>query len=604
MASSGGSPPQPTVPKGYRRCDLCAKVQSISNWRRHMDKYHSDIARPDPKHPSLFCTEHQQRFAKPAKSRHIRKEHGGHRPAQGVIVPYNQDTHQALPLTKPNHRPTKTTSKSTRATPRSSPNTHPRLDQNTSIRNPKHRPTETTSKPTRATPKSPPTIHPTFDQNTYVREAKKAQRRALIHLVGLQNLIPESRRLEQELDVYTGLMDVAVPPQVHLFDPSSVEKMKLGAPETKNLGYCLLVGSDFEAEIATRHGTLAYPFLVPFEKYQKSSDRLEKESYLRYLETKHNVHIHAYADVHQPSGTGTTPPFLVPVALSGSDAVSLFRSTTTNGMPTNILNLDGYKANPQPWFLASQDNFQVMRTVKEDNHAGKPDRAAEADLSNSSTFQLCASKGAWSMPHIDRHGVTTSVFCDSGEKIWLVWPHMMRSCLKSWAGSQDYCPPLRPMVVYLRPGDLLIMPPSTVHAPYSLTDVIMTGTMHWDSRYMVHVPAISLLETDYPTVTNEDPSLECVKKLRVIEKCWRDKQGPWEFGTTDNLNLFSRRLDVSIPPSRHCHLLLIPLQALEKRMVRCSCVNTCKGKRCPCHKLDVLCTPACHRGRPSTRCQN
>jgi hypothetical protein len=119
--------------------------------------------------------------------------------------------------------------------------------------------------------------------------------------------------------------------------------------------------------------------------------------------------------------------------------------------------------------------------VREGGAAGKRDTEIPSDLINSSAFHICSKKGVFSILHMDRHGVLTIIQCKDGEKLWLMYPHLTDDELGQWAESGNYSPNYRPFAVLLRPGDILIQKPTTVHAPYSLTDVLMTGTMHWDS---------------------------------------------------------------------------------------------------------------------------
>lgn len=50
--------------------------------------------------------------------------------------------------------------------------------------------------------------------------------------------------------------------------------------------------------------------------------------------------------------------------------------------------------------------------------SGKLEQPVVLDLSDSARFQLCGKRGALSMPHIDRHGVITTVYNDEGRKLW------------------------------------------------------------------------------------------------------------------------------------------------------------------------------------------
>jgi hypothetical protein len=52
-------------------------------------------------------------------------------------------------------------------------------------------------------------------------------------------------------------------------------------------------------------------------------------------------------------------------------------------------------------------------------------------------------------------------------------------------------------IISLGPGDLLIQPAGTVHAPCTMKDALVTGTMHWDSRELARIMLLALYERDY-----------------------------------------------------------------------------------------------------------
>lgn len=90
---------------------------------------------------------------------------------------------------------------------------------------------------------------------------------------------------------------------------------------------------------------------------------------------------------------------IAPSNYSGQEAVEAFRDTKT--WPINLLDLEAYKPNAQPWFLAQNESMQCMRTIEADNHAGKRSQTNPAELRNSTQFQLLGAAGVWSMPHCD-----------------------------------------------------------------------------------------------------------------------------------------------------------------------------------------------------------
>ncbi|KAK5331564.1 hypothetical protein LTR93_000567 [Exophiala xenobiotica] len=119
--------------------------------------------------------------------------------------------------------------------------------------------------------------------------------------------------------------------------------------------------------------------------------------------------------------------------MDGKDALAIFRPQSI--ALVNLLNLQVHKANPQPWFLAEDENLQIMRAVWQKNHAGKEAISEPTDLSNCDAFQICGKKRVFSMPHRDHHGVITTIFCDDGYKAWLMWPHLTPEQIEQWSDS-------------------------------------------------------------------------------------------------------------------------------------------------------------------------
>jgi hypothetical protein len=112
-----------------------------------------------------------------------------------------------------------------------------------------------------------------------------------------------------------------------------------------------------------------------------------------------------------------------------------------------------------------------------------------------------------------------------------------------WATSDDIAAEPAPFAMYLQERDLFVQRAGTVHAPYSITDVLMTGTMHWDSRQLGQVLWQSIYERKYPKITNENSAKEFVSKLETIKKLWRDQNPTWPWGTEAELEEFTALLE-------------------------------------------------------------
>jgi len=88
-------------------------------------------------------------------------------------------------------------------------------------------------------------------------------------------------------------------------------------------------------------------------------------------------------------------------------------------------------------------------------------------------------------------------------------------------------PGLPAFVIHLQPGDVLIQPPLTPHAPYTKENTIMSGTQHWHSRSMLlHIRA-ALFDRAHGKTTNEDEADEALGKFCLIRKWMLQDHSRW-----------------------------------------------------------------------------
>lgn len=158
------------------------------------------------------------------------------------------------------------------------------------------------------------------------------------------------------------------------------------------------------------------------------------------------------------------------------------------------------RQNETPSCLVDFPAYSILHDTRGDNTSGKRTHHRPSDLSSCVAFRICGKVDVFSLPHMDHHGVLTK----KGKKVWLIWPGISHDDLA--AGSRADLPiPLgpAPFPLYLDPEDLLIQPPGRMHAPYSMTDELITGTAHWDSRRMTDVLRQSAYEFDAKIETIE-----------------------------------------------------------------------------------------------------
>lgn len=153
------------------------------------------------------------------------------------------------------------------------------------------------------------------------------------------------------------------------------------------------------------------------------------------------------------------------------------------------------------------------------------------DWSSGLHFLILGTKGTWSSQHIDHHGVITVITCEEGCKVWLVWPQMQWADLENYIATGEVA--TRPFAICPRPGDSLIMPAGTLHAPMSLETTLMSGHTFWDSRDMARTMELAWLEKIDPSLTNEGEAKEFTEKIERFAGLWRERSDVFPLGTEE-----------------------------------------------------------------------
>jgi hypothetical protein len=222
------------------------------------------------------------------------------------------------------------------------------------------------------------------------------------------------------------------------------------------------------------------------------------------------------------------------------EAIRRFRDSEH---PLNFLNLAGYKANPIPQCFEGLPAYSILRDVQSDLRSGKKSERLLSDLSECCSFQICSKRGSFSLPHVDQHGVITAVFCDEGEKIWNMWIGLGIDALREYAESESLpASPCTSLILY--PGCLLIMPSGTLHAVWSPTDVLLSGTMYWDSRDMLRVAQLTECTAKASHLSNEDIAEEFGGKIKKIAELWEENSPAWPWGPANFLSQFKDLVEV------------------------------------------------------------
>ncbi|KAF4459645.1 hypothetical protein FALBO_13596 [Fusarium albosuccineum] len=291
----------------------------------------------------------------------------------------------------------------------------------------------------------------------------------------------------------------------------------------------LVVCSEDGARQIFDKGPPCFPVLVAESGHQQ---RITIDWFLDVLGTR------SYLDIHD-FGKNTKEQDRVPERMPSSKAINMFRGRQKGELqegqnhPLNFLNLSRVKDNVVLTFLANRKDFKILELSREEN--GKREfRPESIDLDESTSFHLLASRGAVHLPHVDHHGVYTTVFNEEGHKLWLMWPGLGLDGLKEWRSTGQV--PRNGIPIYIPPGYTLIQPPGTLHAPITITDCLMTGTMHWHSSQLLDILRYTKAEIEDPEMTNEPFSRQFIKKMTMILDLWQEGSKAYEWPPIESFN--------------------------------------------------------------------
>lgn len=505
-----------------RHCDKCNTDVSKPNWARHQQTYHpEDVVEKEVKGERVWCGEHGW-ISKSQQSRHYKRLHN--KSNSGPKESPSDDSRREREATHPPQASLIHKKKKKKG-----------QGKGEEMQSPEHA-REAAGLATKVSPALAASSSAILQQ--YTRDMKAAVRKTRSQIqdqLALLAACPECR-LTVELPDYQREIT-----RLQRGEPITYEEygQMYQAGQLRNLAcrrYKYVVCSMEEARTILLFKDLCMPLLVLASPAELGAGRtLSLDSYLAYLSTKETVDVHIYDQAPDEAGQ-----YVQPVSLDAARAVALFRSLSAG--PVNFLNLDVYKQNEIPDCLVDLPAYSLLRDLRNHNHSGKPTEKQTNDLSACVAYQICGKAGSFSFPHIDHHGVVNTTRAEEGEKLWVTWPELVDEEFEQWAVNDDLAPAPSAFPIYLRPGDLLIQPPRRVHAPYSITDVLMTGTMHWDSRQMVPMLQQSLYERRYPKITNEDPAMEFGAKLETVEELWYRRAAPWPWPPQRQLEQFRYKM--------------------------------------------------------------
>ncbi|KAI9768126.1 MAG: JmjC domain-containing histone demethylation protein 1 [Geoglossum umbratile] len=203
------------------------------------------------------------------------------------------------------------------------------------------------------------------------------------------------------------------------------------------------------------------------------------------------------------------------------ELLSCFRPENVRGTALNFLDIEN---RTRIQFCPHQIKLQDIVTKLEDQK--QPDKGktgSEWNAQPGKEFFLLSRKNSVSTIHVDTGGAVTWVLIIEGRKIWY-FPQCVTTRTVRWlaqAGSQvpeDYNGGW--VKVELRPGDLLVMPPSFPHAVFTPEDCLAVGGQFYTAGHLSHSLEGLKLQEDYPDISNEDLHESSYRTLaRILRGC-------------------------------------------------------------------------------------
>ncbi|KAK8017861.1 hypothetical protein PG993_014187 [Apiospora rasikravindrae] len=306
--------------------------------------------------------------------------------------------------------------------------------------------------------------------------------------------------------------------------------------------------------IIDTYGAPKVPLLVPAEwnhEFRRTQDIRQLFQSLRFFGQKIEVQ-YAYRPLMCTLDDLTRK-------LDPKDVERCFADEDAKMGPINLLDLDSNDDNPVPACIAGlvdlglYDDLARKGGYSGGGGLGRMNRGAALKVSTS--FKICGQAGVFSEPHGDHLGKITSVLDQQGDKLWPVFSSMVEDASVKWFAQNKPGSPPPPaedqdklgiwIPIFLEPGTLLIQPPGTIHAPYSLTDVYCSGTMHIDTRGLLTSIKQAIIELGHPEVTNDEPEHSYMSCMYHAAKLWKERIQPYRWGTEEERAQFLGKLRVS-----------------------------------------------------------
>jgi hypothetical protein len=246
-----------------------------------------------------------------------------------------------------------------------------------------------------------------------------------------------------------------------------------------------------------------------------------------------------------------------------NEAISRFKAGSKppeEQPPINLLDLDCIESNVVPECF----NAEAMKFLsKLKAGARRPTKNLTSLWTKVEEWRLLSQKGSGTMTHQDHCGFWTWVMVEEGKKLWLIC-QMSGDDRKRFAEEGVAFTGGRWIYVWLMPGDILIIPPGTVHVVFTPVDTLCVGGNAWSQKRMGDTMRYMAFEKAHPNVTNDDEVVQLPELLEKVSRLINSTASIAKFGGKEQMEMFTHYYKVRNLKNIRLSTLLMQCRNISK----------------------------------------
>ncbi|KAI9763972.1 MAG: hypothetical protein M1839_006117 [Geoglossum umbratile] len=203
--------------------------------------------------------------------------------------------------------------------------------------------------------------------------------------------------------------------------------------------------------------------------------------------------------------------------------------------PINIPDLGCTRPNVVPKCFCS-GNMQFLSRLAP--HAGRQLESLGSLSTKVEKWCLLDQAGSGTMTHQDHCGLWTWVRVEQGKKLWFIC-NLLGGERQTFAEQGAAFVGGRWFYVWLEPGDVLIIPPGTIHAAYTPVNTLYTGGNAWSQKHMGDSMRAIAFEDAHPNVTNNKTFAQLPEILQEVARRMETPGSAADFGGEEQIWRFN-----------------------------------------------------------------